>query len=130
PSRSTSERLGNAARFRDRQTELRGPESAVSGPLRAVLIWDRFGGRSLSCARARQRPARAQSGLRLSPRCAGVLASGLSRNDGRNVSNLVCATELPFESTQAQCALSTKPTGDRVSRRRSSLTQRTRAQHS
>ncbi len=56
------------------ETDLRGPESAVSGPLRAVLVFDALDEAPTRCARARQRPARAQSGPRLSPRCADLLS--------------------------------------------------------
>src|SRR4051794_34837594 len=58
---------------------LRRRESAVSRRLRAVLVWSILDERPLLCARARQRPARARSGLRLSRRYRGCLSLGLWR---------------------------------------------------
>jgi len=52
-------------RVSDDQKELRAPEIAISGALRAVLVFDALDGLATSCARARRRPARAQCGLRL-----------------------------------------------------------------
>src|SRR5205823_8911590 len=70
-------------------TELCGPESAVSGPLRAVLLWVAlWGGGALLCGRARRRPARARCGLPLSLRYADVLASGPGPHSGRSVKTL------------------------------------------
>src|SRR2546421_1229026 len=70
--------------------ELRAGESAVSPALRAVLVFDALDGLAAWCARARRRPARAQGGLRLSPRYADRLASGPSPGSASNVSNLDC----------------------------------------
>ena len=119
--------------------ELRGPESAVSGPLRAVSLWMLcWVGGPLPCARARQRPARARSGLRLSHRYRGCLSlrplaqrrlkrfEPLWRRGGGVTSRYDAAnqrrdrTKRRTSPTQAK-PYCTEPTGDRVSRWRSSL---------
>ena len=69
------------------EKELRGPESAVSGPLHAALVFDALDEAPTSCARARRRPARAQCGLRLSPRCADLLSLRPFAPRGSSVSN-------------------------------------------
>src|SRR5207253_8806464 len=55
-------------------------------PAPCCLVFDALDGLAAWCARARRRPARAQRGLRLSPRYADVLVSGLSPGCGSNVS--------------------------------------------
>src|SRR6266516_76203 len=98
------------------EKELRAGESAVSPALRAVFAWDALGGgRSLSCARARQRPARARSGLRLSPATPSLsLRPAAAR--GSNVSNPhAVQAKRSARTTQTQTKpYCTKPTGDRA----------------
>jgi hypothetical protein len=61
-------RLAGAAHPLAGVTELRAPESAVSGALRTVLLGGCLDGAAASCARARRRPARAHYGLRVRSR--------------------------------------------------------------
>src|SRR3954469_8013177 len=66
----------------------RGRERGLARAPCCFGLSDGLDGRPLSCARARQRPARTRSGLPPSRRCAAVLASRLWRSRGSSASNL------------------------------------------